>query len=392
MRGRHRGAVVGRVAGAARRGGAGVEGGQDALARTGNVDAGTIVGEAGPRTGRGRGRYCDHIGAVGRHRRGHVGVAVASGDHHGGAAADRAVDRVLVGGRAGAAAAQRHVDDFRRIGIGRHATDGAAGGPHDGIGDVGGIAAALAEHAHRDDLGVERRAGHAGAVVGHRRHGAGDVGAVPAGVGRRDARAALVGAIPVAFVVRVAVAAAAIARHRSVADEVIAGQDVGVEIGMVGDAGVDHGHHDAGAGGLVPGRLHVDRRIGGTEAPLFTEAGVVRGQRRTHDLVDFDVFHIRVGSELAHQQLGFGLVERAIGPDQGRAHGQLADFLQAQRAPLAAGQAGGGTLQRRRQCSGVGHRRTAVAVLHDEALVRRRGLQAAELDVTGQRRRGQQQR
>jgi hypothetical protein len=34
----------------------------------------------------------------------------------------------------------------------------------------------------------------------------------------------------------------------------------------------------------------------------------------------------------------------------------------------------------------------AVAVLHDEALVRRRGLQAAELDITGQRRRGQQQR
>ena len=101
---------------------------------------------------------------------------------------------------------------------------------------------------------------------------------------------------------------------------------------------------------------------------------------------------IRRDPDLAHQQLGFSLVKRAVGPDQGRADGQLADLLQAQRTALAAGQAGGGTLQRRGQCGGVGHRRTAVAVLHDEALVRRRRLQAAELDVTGQRRRGQQQR
>ncbi|KAG1385470.1 hypothetical protein G6F60_014833 [Rhizopus arrhizus] len=115
-------------------------------------------------------------------------------------------------------------------------------------------------------------------------------------------------------------------------------------------------------------------------------------ERGTHDLVDFDVFHVRIGGQLAHQQLGFGLVERTIGPDQGRADGQLAHFLQAQRAALAAGQAGRGRLQRGSQCGGIGHRRTAVTVLHDEALVRRRGLQPAEMDITGQRRRGQQQR
>ncbi len=171
------------------------------------------------------------------------------------------------------------------------------------------------------------------------------MGTVPAGVGGRDARAALVGAVPVAFIVRVVVATATIARHRGVADEVVAGQDVAVEIGVVGDASVDHRHDHAGAGRLVPGRLHVDRRIGGTEAPLFAEAGVVRGQRRAHDLVDFDVLHVRIGGQLAHQQLGFSLVERAIGPDQGRADGQLADLLQAQCAALAAGQAGGGILQ-----------------------------------------------
>ena len=114
---------------------------------------------------------------------------------------------------------------------------------------------------------------------------------------------------------------------------------------MVGDAGVDHRHDHTGAGGLVPGRPDVDAGIGGAEAPLLAEAGVVRGQRGTHDLVDFNVFHVRVGGQLAHQLLGFGLVERTIGLDQGRADGQLADLLQAQRAALAAGQAGGGTLQ-----------------------------------------------
>src|SRR2546427_7910880 len=46
------------------------------------------------------------------------------------------------------------------------------------------------------------------------------------------------------------------------------------------------------------------------------------------------------------------------------------------RAALAAGKASGGRLQRRSQRSGVGHGGAAVAVLHDETLVRRRGLQA----------------
>ncbi|KAG1188557.1 hypothetical protein G6F35_014240 [Rhizopus arrhizus] len=201
-------------------------------------------------------------------------------------------------------------------------------------------------HADRHDLGVERGAGHAGAVVGHRRHRAGDVGAVPAGVGGWNARAALVGTVPVAFVVRIAVAATAITRHRRIADEIVARQDVGIEVRMVGDAGVDDRHHHAGAGRLVPGRAHVDRRIGGAKAPLLAETGVIGRQRGTHDLVDFDVFHVRIGGQLAHQQLGFGLVERTIGPDQGRADGQLAHFLQAQRAALAAGQAGRGRLQR----------------------------------------------
>ncbi len=215
---------------------------------------------------------------------------------------------------------------------------------------------------------------------------------MPAGVRARITGLALVVAVPVTLIVGIAVTATAIARHRRVADEVIAGQDVGVEVGMVGDAGIDHGHDHAGAGGLVPCRTHVDRGVGRTEAPLLAETGVVGGQRRAHDLVDFDVFDVRVGGQLAHQQLGFGLVQRTVGPDHGGADRKPADLLQAQRAALAAGDAGSGRLQRRGQRGGVGHRRTAVAVLHDKALVGRRGLQAAELDITGQRRRGQQQR
>ena len=41
------------------------------------------------------------------------------------------------GGAAGAAAAEAHVDDLGRVGVGGHAGDGAAGRPDDGVGDVG---------------------------------------------------------------------------------------------------------------------------------------------------------------------------------------------------------------------------------------------------------------
>src|SRR3546814_11204677 len=56
----------------------------------------------------------------------------------------------------------------------------AARGPDDRVGDVAGVAAAVSEHAHRQDLGVVGDAGHARCVVGQPgAGGAGNVRAVP---------------------------------------------------------------------------------------------------------------------------------------------------------------------------------------------------------------------
>src|SRR5690606_28188959 len=188
----------------------------DVHARRRDVDARAVVGEAGTGTVLVGGRHGDHVLAVRRHRGGHVGIAVAGRDHDGGAAGHRGVDGVLVGARAGTATAQREVDHLGRGRVGRHAADAAAGGPGDGVDDVGGVTATTTQHAHRLDLGARRGAGDALGVVGHCRDGAGHVGAVPAG---------RIAAVVVARIGGIGVAAVAVTGDRAVADEVVAGDD-----------------------------------------------------------------------------------------------------------------------------------------------------------------------
>src|SRR5690606_22145546 len=280
VRGRHRGAVVVGIALAARGGAAGVDGGGDLHARRGDVDQRAVVGEAGARSALVGGRHGDHVLAVGRHRGGHVGIAVAGGHHDGGATGDSAVDRVLVGAGAGTATAQGEVDHVSRGRVGGHAADAATRGPGDGVDDVGGVTTAATQHAHRLHLGARRGAGDALGIVGHRRDGAGDVGAVPAG---------RIAAVVVARIGRVGVAAVAVTGDRAVADEVVAGDDVGVEVAVVGDAGIQHRHHDAAAGGHVPGLVGADAAGGVEVAPLHAVMGVVGGEDGLHQLVDLDV-------------------------------------------------------------------------------------------------------
>src|SRR5690606_12606371 len=210
------------------------------------------------------------------------------------------------GAAAGALAAQAEVDGLGGVGVRGHAADRTARRPDDRVGDVGVVAAAPAEHAHRDDLGAERGARPALGVVGQRRHGAGHVGAMPAGG---------VAAVVVARVARVAVAAVAVAGHRGAGDEVVARQHVGVEVAVAGDAGVEHGHDRAGAAGGVPGLGRTDAARTGAETPLLAEIGVVGGERQAVELVHLDVFHVRVGRQLAHQHFGLDAVELAAGGD-----------------------------------------------------------------------------
>src|SRR5207342_1829404 len=304
-------------------------------------------------------------GAVGRRGIGHVGVVVAGGDGQRGATRHRAVDRGLRGGAARAGAAQAQVDHFGRVGIGRDAADGAARGPDHRVGDVGVIATAGTQHARRDDLGAIGDAGNALGVVGDGGNGARDVGTVPARVGCLRTSAALASRGPVARIARIAVAAVAVVRHGGVDDEVVAREDVGVEVAVVGDARVEHGHHAAGAVGHVPRLVGLDA-VGARIAPLLAVVGVVRGQVRLVELVEFDVFDVLVGGDLAHQAFGLGAVELAIRLHHVGTQRHAAQMAQGQCLARDAGLAGA------HQCSlglaGVGAF-GAGTVLDDEAVV-----------------------
>src|SRR5690606_7068925 len=339
-------------------------------ARRRDVDQAAVVGKARARPlagGRGHG---DHVVAVAGVEAADVGVVVAGGHHHGGAAVDRRVDRALVGGRAAAAPAQAHVDHLGRVAVGRHAADAAARGPDDGVGNVGQVAAAAAEDPDRHHLGAMGNAGHALVVVGDRGDRAGDMGAMPAGA---------VATVVVARIAGVRVTPVAIAGDGGVTDEVIARQHVGVEVAVVGDAGVEHRHHHAGAAGLVPGLVGADAAGGLEVVPLMAGViGVVGSQGRVHLLVDLDVLHRRVGGQPTHQRLGIGAIQRTAGLQHFGARGGAAKLAQLQPGAVQGG--GGGRLQGLRQGPLARVLGAALAVLHDGAVVRLGGLQCRGVD------------
>ena len=202
------------------------------------------VGEVGDRAGRPDRGHRDHVVAACRREVGRVGGGVARRDHHGRAASDRGGVGRLFGDRAGAAAAEAEVDDFRRRGIGRNARDRAARSPRHRVDDVGLVTAALAEHAHRLHLRAEGDAGHAGVVVGRRGDRAGDVRAVPAAV-LGNAEDVALAIVPVARIVRVGITAIAVDADLRIDDEVVAGDGLAVQLRMRRDAGVEHGDHHA---------------------------------------------------------------------------------------------------------------------------------------------------
>src|SRR5690606_34126808 len=145
--------------------------GVDAATGGGDLDAVAVVGVVRPAAGHAVGGDGDHARAVAGRITRRVGALVARRDH------DDRTQRIGLGDgvglvrRAVAGAAEAQVDDVRRVGIGRHAFDLATCRPDDRIGDVGVVAAAMPEHADRQDVGVVGDAGHADAVVGGLRAG-----------------------------------------------------------------------------------------------------------------------------------------------------------------------------------------------------------------------------
>ena len=219
----------------------------------GDVDRGPEVGEAGLAAGpvdRGDG---ERPRAVAGRREGRLDRPVAGGDDHHGAVRPRVGDRRRHERLALAVAPEREVDDAGGARVRRRIDDGAAGGPADPIGDVGGEPAAVAEHADDLEPHVGRGSEDADAVAGDGCDRACHVGPVPR---RRLAE----GRAPVPRVVGVDVAAVAVARGLRVAHHVVAevrdGRDRNVRV--VDDPGVEDGDRDAGAAAHRPRVERVD--------------------------------------------------------------------------------------------------------------------------------------
>ena len=104
----------------------------------------------------------------------------------------------------------------------------------------------------------------------------GHVGAVPVGVARFRSAVADAGLFPVALVGGVGVAAVTVAGDGGLGNEVVAGQDVSIQIGVLDDTGVDDGHGHAGTLGGFPG-LRGGDTLSVVQVPLLRVQGVVRG-------------------------------------------------------------------------------------------------------------------
>src|SRR5690606_26335624 len=109
------------------------------------------------------------------------------------------------------------------------------------------------------------------------------------------------------------------------------------------------------------------------------------GERQAVELVHLDVFHVRVGRQLAHQHFGLDAVELAAGGDDFGTDRHAALVAQRQRCAAHAGgrDGAGGGAQGRVALGGAGVLGAAVDVLDDEAVVLFGGLQAAGVDAVG---------
>ena len=347
------------VRGACRALAAAVDGGQDRVqagpaqvdavaAGRGNRQFGADIGIADLGADMAQPGHADRARAIGRRLGGQAG-RVARRRHHHRADGIGLRNGLALALAAGAAAAQAQVDHPRGRGVERQAGHCQTSRPADAGHDVGGVAEALAQHAHRQHAQVPARTGHADAVVGGRADDAGHLRAVPrtgadfavgegggGTVGGRD---------PVARVAGVAVAPVAVVRDRSIADHVVAGQQLAGQVGVVeAHAGVEHGHHDRRAQARVPGRNGIDRGDGlafrCAQVPLAHgratgaaeaagKARVVRQRTAEHPTVGFGVLDLRIARDAGGQRLR----RAAVGLNQLRTLAERRQAAQAHAEP-----------------------------------------------------------
>ncbi len=265
--------------------------------------------------------------------------------------------------------------------------------PDDGVVDVGRVAAAATEYTHRQHPGVVGDTGAADTVVGDFGDGACHVRAMPAAVAGRRTGAALVGGTVVTEVPAAGDAAVIVpVRDERVGNEVITGQQVGLEVGVVGGAGVDHSydHPRAGRTGFPCGGNPRPARPG-TVVPhlVAAEHRVIGHGGGMHQPVDPYRFDIGLRGNGAHQGFGLAAVQSlrstyhvlaAVGGPQGLyLQGGCALLRGNTRAQLRAGTAGSrvqGTLAGRR----LGALGRAGLVGHDETWRQRCVIDGGKID------------
>ncbi len=310
----------------------GVERRQDVVGRRGRTGSawcrdthpGSEVGVAGKRARGGCGADRNDPSAARRLevRYGTPGVARRNNDRR--AVGKRDVDGILEHRCATAATSEAHVDDFRRVLVGRHAWHASAGRPDHRVGDIGQRATAFAQRAYVLDLGVERHAGDTDIVVGGRRHRPGNMGTVPAAVIRNTEDVALA-CVPVALVVGIVIPAIAVAGGRDIRDEVVAGDGLAHELLVRSRAGIEHRDHDAVARRLVPRRLEIDAAGAVLVMPgLLRVERIVGNQRPLEPAVGLHCTDRWIFHEFQHQPLGVGAIEPAVGRDEACAGSEFA--------------------------------------------------------------------
>ena len=173
-----------------------------------------------------------------------------------------------------------------------------------------------------------RNAGKARPVIGLLGDGAGDMTTVPGTrcrpVRRRAERDAVVLLLPVTKVPAAWNATVlGPTRHARVADHVVTRDHVVLQVQRpLHDAGVEHRHHDALAGGDLPGLLGANATCGIVEVPLVLRVvRVVRRRGRAHrahvpvQQVGFRRDHGRVGRQFAQEGRRLRRAQRPRGGD-----------------------------------------------------------------------------
>jgi len=162
--------------------------------------------------------------------------------------------------------------------------------PDDPVGNIRDAAAAPAQHAHRHDLGAGSNTRHTKTIARQSGNRARDVRAMPTGGPART---------EIAFVAGVAIAAVAITRHRGTGDEIVSGQDLALEIGVVRDARIENRHRYAFTTGMCPCLHHIDAGAISTVAPQVGPIRIVGGHGM-HQQVRFDRGDTGLIGEILH--------------------------------------------------------------------------------------------